>query len=207
MSEPLRVATPGLAFSGVGPAFSGYVLAGGRSSRMGTDKALLPIGGTTLLDHVARSVREAAGNVTIIGPPDRYSEFGYPVIRDLVENHGPLGGLYTALSATKTDWNLIVACDMPGLTAHFLDNLLQEAESSPADCLVPSKPGRTGLDPLCAVYHRRCLPAAKAALDRKLLKMQDFVSSLRVSIWPVPNPGPLENVNTPEEWAAATEPR
>jgi molybdopterin-guanine dinucleotide biosynthesis protein A len=195
MTEPLRVATHG-------PAFSGYVLAGGRSTRMGRDKALLPFGRATLLDHVAQCVHQSAGNVTVIGPPERYAAFGYPVVADHVENSGPLGGLFTALSITPSDWNLIVACDMPGLTAHFLDSLLHAAESSPADCLVPSKTGRAELDPLCAVYHRRCLSAAKAALDRNLLKMQDFVSSLHLSIWPVPNSGLLENVNTPEEWAA-----
>src|SRR5271163_1224329 len=103
-----------------GSSCSGYVLAGGRSTRMGRDKALLPLGDSTLLDHVAQCVRQAAGNVTIIGPPDRYASLGYPVTADLVTNCGPLGGLYTALSITETDWNLMVACDMPGLTAHFL---------------------------------------------------------------------------------------
>src|SRR5579863_10550524 len=90
MSAPSWVATAG--------SCSGYVLAGGRSTRMGRDKALLPLGDSTLLDHVAHCVRQAAGNVTIIGPPDRYAGLGYPVAADLVNDSGPLGGVYTALS-------------------------------------------------------------------------------------------------------------
>ncbi len=100
---------------------AGFVLAGGRSSRMGRDKALLPLDGRTLIDRVAGLVQRAAGNVTLIAPEGRY--MGYPVIPDLIANQGPLGGLYTALSATKASWNLLVACDMPGVTLEFLENL------------------------------------------------------------------------------------
>jgi molybdopterin-guanine dinucleotide biosynthesis protein A len=180
-------------------AYSGFVLAGGQSTRMGRDKALLPFGRSTLLDHIAKTVEAAAGNVTVIGPPDRYGKLGYPVVPDLVQNSGPLGGLYTALSITQTDWNLIVACDMPALIPGFLEQLLHAAKSGSGDCLAPQT--AAGLDPLCAVYHRRCLPFAKAALDRKLLKMQEFVSTIQTSTWLVPDSAPLENVNTPEEWA------
>src|ERR1700686_3791867 len=70
---------------------SGFVLAGGASSRMGRDKALLAYGETTLLEHVARAVRDAVGSVTLIGGPDRYGELGYAVFRDIVPGCGPLG--------------------------------------------------------------------------------------------------------------------
>jgi molybdenum cofactor guanylyltransferase len=179
---------------------SGYVLAGGASRRMGRDKALLPLGGATMVEQIASAVRNAAGNVTIIGPTERYGHLGFPVVPDKIENCGPLGGLYTALSITKTDWNVLVACDMPHVTATFLTQLIEAAEASGADCLVPETGGK--LDPLCAVYHRRVAPAAESAIHRKLLKMQDFISTLRTSRWPVPDPRPLHNVNTPAEWTA-----
>ena len=69
-----------------------YVLAGGRSSRMGRDKALLPVDGTTLIDHVASLARAVTNNVTIIAPPGRYRDLAYPVIADMREACGPLGG-------------------------------------------------------------------------------------------------------------------
>jgi molybdopterin-guanine dinucleotide biosynthesis protein A len=179
---------------------AGFVLVGGRSSRMGRDKALLRLGDSTLVELVAARVRAAAGNVTLIGPSERYGGLGYPVVGDLVEACGPLGGVYTALSITSADWNLVVACDMPSLTVEFLEDLLAAAEVVGPDCLVPQT--SSGLEPLCAVYHRRCLAAAKAAILHKVFKMHDFISGLRCETRPLSDPSPLENINTPEEWSA-----
>jgi len=123
---------------------------------------------------------------------------GYPSIPDLIENQGPLGGLYTALSTTKATWNLLVACDMPGLTLEFLEDLFRAAESSQADCIIPQS--AFGLDPLCAVYHRRCLAPAISSIEHKILKMHDFVATLQVQPYPVSNPAVLRNVNTPDQW-------
>ena len=182
---------------------AGFVLAGGRSSRMGRDKALLPLGeetpnGETMLDRVARLVGEIAGNVTVIGPAERYP--GYRMVEDKIENCGPLGGVYTALSISQADWNLIAACDMPELTAALLESLFQAAEASHADAVVPES--SRGLDPLCAVYHRRCAGLALSAIHQKIFKMHDFLSTLRVERLPVAQARALKNVNTPEEWAA-----
>jgi molybdopterin-guanine dinucleotide biosynthesis protein A len=167
---------------------------------MGQDKALLPLGGATMVEQIAAAVRGAAGNVTILGPVERYAHLGFPVVPDKIENCGPIGGLFTALSITKTDWNLFVACDMPHVTAAFLSQLIEAAEAADADCLVPETAGK--LDPLCAVYHARVAAAAESAIHRKLFKMQDFISILRTSRWPVPDARPLSNVNTPAEWTA-----
>ena len=111
---------------------SGFVLAGGGSSRMGRDKALLPYRGITLLEHLARTVQEAAGAVALVGDPVRYSSLGYPVYRDKFPGCGPLGGIYTALAVSSTDWNLIVACDMPGISVDVLRILLDSAPESGA---------------------------------------------------------------------------
>lgn len=167
---------------------------------MGRNKALLPLGGTTMIDHIAGLVLAAAGNVTLIGTPERYGGLGYRTIPDEVENCGPLAGVLTALRATESDWNLIVACDMPNLTAGFLENLFRLAEGSQASAVVPSS--ATGADPLCAVYHRRCASAAASAIDRKMLKMHDFISTLPVLYCSISDPRPLANINTPEEWSA-----
>ena len=179
---------------------AGFVLAGGRSTRMGRDKALLPFGGGTLVEHVAACVRGAAGNVTLIGPPEKYSFLGFPVVADAIPGRGPLGGLCTALRLTRAEWNLLVACDMPRLTAEFLSGLLDAAEAAGADCLAPST--SRGIEPLCAVYHRRVLAAAEWAILHKVLKMQDFVRGIGVREWPVADSARFENVNTLEEWEA-----
>ena len=121
---------------------AGFVLVGGRSTRMGRDKAFLTVGHgaseQTFVEHVAQAALGAVGNVTLVGAPERYQTLKYPVIPDRVADRGPLGGLFTALSATQADWNLILACDLPGITVEFLQNLLRLAEASDADCIVPS---------------------------------------------------------------------
>jgi molybdopterin-guanine dinucleotide biosynthesis protein A len=188
---------------------AGFVLAGGRSSRMGRDKALLPWKGSTLIESVAREVFLAAGSVTLIGSRslagERYGNLRFPVIYDQVEGSGPLGGLHAALSVTTAEWNLLVACDMPAVTHELLQELLAAAEVSGADALVPSTP--TGLEPLCAVYHVRLLPLVKAAIDSKLLKMHDFISTIQARLWPAPDSTSFRNLNTPEQLISEREAR
>jgi molybdopterin-guanine dinucleotide biosynthesis protein A len=195
-----------------GASRGGFVLVGGHSTRMGRDKALLEFQGSTLAGRIAECVRHVAGNVTLIGPPNRYRELGYTVIADRVPGCGPLGGVYTALSASHAEWNLIVACDMPLVTKELFDALFSNAESGPStvDCVV-SELTRTGpelvtsgahLDPLCAVYHRRSVTAARRAIDRRILKMHDFVSTLRLRSHTVTDSALLSNVNTPPEWSS-----
>jgi len=168
---------------------------------MGQDKALLPWKGSTLMESVAREVYNAAGNVTLIGSPERYGSLGFPVISDKMEGCGPLGGLHAALSATTAEWNVLVACDMPAVTSELLAELLEAAEASGADALVPQTPG--GLEPLCAVYHVRLLPAIESAIHSKLLKMHDFVSTIQAKKWPAPDPSVFRNINTPEQLLGA----
>lgn len=180
--------------------FEGFVLAGGRSSRMGRDKALLPLDGSTLVEQIAARVRAAAGSVTLIGSPDRYSGLGLPVAADLIANCGPIGGIYTALKISSAPWNLIVACDMPAVTAGFLARLLKAARDADADCLAPET--SLGLHPLCAVYHRRALATLQSAIDHKSFKMHDLLRTLRTIAKPAADASLLENVNTPVEWGA-----
>jgi molybdopterin-guanine dinucleotide biosynthesis protein A len=172
--------------------FEGFVLTGGRSSRMGRDKALLPVDRSTLVEQVAARVRAVAGSVTLIGAPERYTGLGLPVAADLIEGCGPIGGVYTALRISSAAWNL--------LTAGFLAQLLEGAQEADADCFVPKT--ASGLHPLCAVYHRLTLPAVEYAIDHKSFKMHDLLDSLRTVSWPVADVSLLENVNTPIEWSS-----
>jgi len=180
-----------------GVARAGFVLAGGASSRMGRDKALLPWRGASLLVHVARQVEMAAGSVAIIGPRRLYSDLGLPVFEDLHPGCGPLSGIEAALTATAAQWNLVAACDMPGLTEVFLRSLLEHAEASSADAVVAD--GGRGLEPLCACYRRTCLPAIRQAIQTKVFKLADALAGLRLERWPV-EPAQLVNLNTPQDW-------
>ncbi len=174
----------------------GFVLAGGRSTRMGRDKALLPLAGKTLLEQVAGVVLEAVDNVTVIGPPERYGHLGLRVIPDLVPDCGPLGGLLTALTASTAERVLLVACDMPELTPALLRDLM----AVDGDVVVCETEGR--LHPLCAVYHRSLLAAVETAVRQRSLKMHDFLSTIQVRRWPVSDVRLLANLNTPEDLLA-----
>jgi molybdopterin-guanine dinucleotide biosynthesis protein A len=166
---------------------------------MGRDKALLPYQGTTLVAHIAARVAAAAGCVTLVGSSGRYRDLPYATIDDLRPGSGPAGGLEAALHASKAEWNLLVACDMPRLTAGFLRNLFEAAETSGERCLVPVSPsGR--LEPLCAVYRRDCAAGVSDALARGIRKMTAVVAALGAVHWPVDEGVWFENLNTPGDW-------
>jgi molybdenum cofactor guanylyltransferase len=183
---------------------SGFVLAGGASRRMGQPKALLPYGGTTLVEHIAKIVSEAVrpvapDSVILIGDPERLGHLGLQVIPDELPGYGPAGGVYTALKMTKTDWNVLVACDMPSISAPVLRELLRRAETAERACVAAVGPyGQP--EPLCAVYHRRCLPALTRSIRDKQLRMRDFVKEIG-AVWVPVDIATLANFNTPAEWA------
>jgi molybdopterin-guanine dinucleotide biosynthesis protein A len=165
---------------------------------MGRDKALLSIDGSLLVERTAEVVRAAAGSVTLVGAPERYAQLGLPVLPDLAPGAGPICGLHTALKATRADWNLVVACDMPSLTARFLSDLLAAAQQLGCACLAPKT--ASALHPLCAVYHRHSVDAVEFAIQHNSLKMHDLLKSIGAVSWPVADASLLENVNTPLEW-------
>jgi molybdopterin-guanine dinucleotide biosynthesis protein A len=166
---------------------------------MGKDKALLPFRGGALAAYVAATVATAAGSAVLIGDPRKYGHLGYPVIPDRTPGAGPLGGIETALSCTVANWNLVLACDMPAISADFLRDLLDAGERSGADALVPAGPsGR--LEPLCAVYHRRAAATLRRALDRGVRKISEALAGLDAVPWPVIDSACFANLNTPEEW-------
>lgn len=179
---------------------AGFVLVGGKSSRMGRNKALLPFKGRTLLQHVTGVVHAVAGNVTLVGNPVEYSYFGYPVVEDIFHNSGPLSGVHAALHASHAEWNLILACDMPEITSDFLSRLMRHAEGSTADAVLPAGP--SGLpEPLCGAYRGRCADAITRALERHICKVTDGLAGLQIEVWRVPEKRYFHNLNTPQDWA------
>ncbi len=181
------------------------MLTGGMSSRMGRDKALLPFHGGALVAHVAAAATAAAGSVMLIGDPLKYGHLGYPVLPDRRPGAGPLGGIESALSYTTADWNLVLACDMPAISAEFLRGLLEAAERCNADALVPEGPSGL-LEPLSAVYHRRCLAEVRRALNAGVRKVTEGLTGLEVAHFAVADGACFENLNTPEEWACYHDP-
>lgn len=148
----------------------GFVAAGGRSSRMGRDKALLAYRGSTLIEHAIRRAREVTPDVRVLcGPTPRYEDLGAPVVEDPVCGAGPLAGLYAALLSASVDererifW---LAVDLPLVTADFLHGLLAGLDR--ADVVMART--HRGPEPLCAAFRTEASLAAvrRALLDGRL---------------------------------------
>ncbi|MBA2304192.1 MAG: molybdenum cofactor guanylyltransferase, partial [Acidobacteria bacterium] len=137
------------------------ILAGGRSRRFGgTDKAGLMVGGSPILARILAAVRPVTSRIFAVG--DRHgaaARAGLPVIADLLEDAGALGGIYTAIASSPCERTLVVGSDMPFLTERFLSHL---ASISGADVVIPRD--ATGLQPLCAIYSRRCATGIRERL-------------------------------------------
>jgi molybdenum cofactor guanylyltransferase len=146
------------------PDVTGFVLTGGKSTRMGRDKAVLKLEGRTLLDHAVATLRKITGEVCILGPRQLYARYGLPVIEDIYPGCGPLGGIHAALSHTRTQFNLIIAVDTPFLSPEFLAFMAGRAVQSGAVVTTPEIGGYR--QPLCSVYSRDFLPIAESALGR-----------------------------------------
>jgi molybdopterin-guanine dinucleotide biosynthesis protein A len=178
---------------------AGWVLIGGRSSRMGVDKALVPIEGQPLALRVAAEVAKVCSSVSLVGDPEKYRALGLPVVPDEFPGRGPLAGIEAALRVTEADWNLIVACDMPTLDPALLGELFEAClAAGSADGALPAyADGR--VEPLCAVYHRRCHPSIRAALVAGVCKVTDALQVLEIRYVRVASDAPFANLNTPED--------
>ncbi len=185
-----------------------YILVGGKSSRFGSDKALLDIEGRPLAVHLADTASQAAGSVTLVGPPARYEHLGLPVIPDTQADSGPLAGILAALEHTSQPWNLLLACDMPRITPVFLDWLFTQAEQAQQDACLPVSPeGRD--EPLCAVYARQAAAAIRRQIEagtRKITRALDALEVHRIEPGRYAHLDPsgalFTNLNTPADWKA-----
>ena len=153
------------------------VLAGGQSRRMGRDKALLPLGDQTLIERVIAAARPLAYPRVIVGDPATYAHLGLPVLPDRRPGLGPLGGLHTALGQTAAPV-LLLACDLPFLTADFLGYLVNRR--GPHQAVVPYT--AAGLQPLCALYEPSCLAAIEAAIQADQLGMRNLLHNLNLDL-------------------------
>ncbi len=157
---------------------SAFILTGGKSTRMGTDKAFVMLNGSILLDRMLQLARSVTGNVLIVGDPEKFSRFA-SVVEDIFPDCGPLAGIHAALRATSTEWNVILAVDLPFVTPALLHHLLARAMQSAAEVTVPNM---AGLQPLCAVYGRAFADRAEDALRAGHYKIDVLFSEARTEI-------------------------
>ena len=186
---------------------SAFVLAGGQSSRMGTDKAFLELDGQTMIRRVLGLAHAVAPEPRIVGSAAKFRAFAN-VVEDEFPGCGPLAGIQAALRASKEEWNLILAVDMPFVAVAFLQHLVRQAAASDAWVTVPRAEGRW--QPLCAVYRREFAEIAEQSLREGKYKIDPLFH--RVKVYSIEehelrargfSRDMFRNLNTPEDWRSA----
>jgi molybdopterin-guanine dinucleotide biosynthesis protein A len=175
------------------PNVEAFLLIGGKSSRMGRDKALLELNGAPLIKRTADLLEPLVAKTTLVisasqpanpSNTNPYSTFELPMLPDRWPNAGPLGGIATALPTAQTSWCLILACDMPFIGKDWLIFLLGQIAPSESDgaqqinAIVPET--TRGLEPLCAIYRSGCAQLLARELDAGVRKVTDALATLNL---------------------------
>ena len=150
---------------------TGIILAGGKSSRMGSDKGIVNLNGKKFIEHILAAVLPNVIEVLIIANNDNYNNLGYKVIKDKIKDCGPLGGIYTGLMNSKTENNIVVSCDIPFINSDLIKYIIEN--TSNADITVPVYKGN--IEPLCAVYTKRTSDQIYNLIMNKDLKIQNIL--------------------------------
>lgn len=183
----------------------GVVFCGGASLRMGQDKARIELEGRTFLQRCVDALATVVPRVLLAsGSRERHQGSGLECVLDLPGGSGPLAGLAAVLERAegRATWVLALACDMPLARPEVFTALLQRAREKDCDACLLRTPG--GLEPLYAVYHVRCLPAVRAALDREERRMNSFHGDVRIEALALADldravHGAARNLNTPHD--------
>ncbi|WP_303720128.1 molybdenum cofactor guanylyltransferase [Malonomonas rubra] len=187
-------------------SITGVILAGGQSRRMGRNKALLDMGGIPLIEKTYRTMAKLFSEVILItNTPEEYAFLNCRCQPDIYPGVGSIAGLHAALSASHTERIFVVPCDMPLLSPELITLLCQTDPTY--DAVVPFS--RMGLEPLHALYHRRCLPQLERAIRTGDIKIQNVLQDIWTYFLPVcayrhiPDAEhSFQNINRPEDYAA-----
>jgi molybdopterin-guanine dinucleotide biosynthesis protein A len=188
---------------------TGFITAGGLSSRMGRDKAWLKLGDKTIIKHIIDALTPVTSNITIIANKPEYSEFGFPVYADTSQGIGPLEAIRTALVNSSTPRIILTGCDLPFVTSELFKFLIDIPSDKQA--IVPLGPEGM-LEPLCAVYSTEALESVARLIEgggRKVSLLFDLIPTRFVEFDEIRHLRNseifFENINTPEEYQAAIE--
>ncbi|MCI0568762.1 MAG: molybdenum cofactor guanylyltransferase [Acidobacteria bacterium] len=190
-----------------GKGFSGFVLAGGRSRRMGTNKALLPLGGKRLVDRAIELLSPLVDDVFVVGPPEVFPFLHVPVHPDEIRQAGPLGGILTGLRHARLDKSLVLGVDLPFLTGDVLDRVFKAAGTLDVDVTIPRY--HDTQETLCGVYSRRCITPIEGMLMAGHKAVLELLDRVRIQVLEeevfkdLLASDPFFNINTREDYEEA----
>lgn len=175
---------------------TGIILTGGKSSRMGKDKALLPIENTTFVSKIIHTIRPFTNQIFVVSNHQIHDQFNVERIEDCIADFGPVAAIYSGLKASKTQYNLIISCDSPLIDANVIDLLIQDPKSDLVMFQVQNR-----LNPINALYHQNCLPYFENAISKQQAKLMTVIEQINHTIIdaPVTIHQQLSNFNCPDD--------
>lgn len=174
---------------------SGVIMAGGKSSRIGTDKGLLKFRGNFLSEYAIHLIDSLLAEVYISSNNRNYEQFNLPIIFDIYKNIGPMGGLHAVLKTISSEYVFIISCDMPFMTKEVVNILISNLGDN--DVIIPIVENK--LEPLCAIYSRRLFPEIEKRIKHGNYKMQDLILASRTKFVKFENNLVFRNINTKED--------
>jgi len=175
---------------------TGIILAGGNSSRMGTDKALILFRGKKLIEYSIALMKEICHHILISANNQVYNSFGFPVIPDNFQGIGPLAGIEACLRYSQTRINLVVSCDTPFININLFRDILNNIENNQA--VVPVLKGGK-VEPLTGYYSKEILPMLIQQIEKRDYKMQNLLKQVNTKYIALADYHLLNNLNTPED--------
>lgn len=177
--------------------FGAFILAGGKSSRMGNDKGLLMLNNKPMIVHVIETLKQLTTDIIIVSNQAEYNEFGLPVFEDMIKDAGPLAGIYTGLTRSKHKKNIVVSCDVPFVSVELLTFLLENSWEN--DVTIPLKNNKT--HQVIGVYDKDCVEVFKQELENNQRKMKVALEKVKLNVVDANRFDEKEffNVNTPQE--------
>jgi len=185
---------------------TGIILAGGKSSRMGTDKGLQLLCGKPLIGYAIEALSGICENLIISSSSEVYHSFGYLVVDDEFPGIGPMGGIYSALKQSKTEKNLVLSCDLPFVTIELLEYILENSDGY--EVAVPYE-GNRHYEPLCGFYHVSVLDILSNYIKKGNYKLPDLFDEIAINKLVIGNELPFYhkdlflNVNTSSDLTKA----
>jgi molybdenum cofactor guanylyltransferase len=178
-----------------------YILAGGKSSRMGTEKGLVSLQGQPFIEHIIRTLKNITRNISILSNNNLYNHLGFPVLEDIEKEKGPLGGIHTGLVNSNKEYNLFVSCDIPLINTQILNHLIAGINHSNNTFIASHGSNK---EPLCGIYSKKNTALINELLDKNELSVHKALEHLNakyidVSTAPFYNKNIFYNINSKEE--------
>lgn len=175
-----------------------FILCGGKSSRMQSEKGLVLFQDKPFIEHIIQAILPVTNQIKLITASSEYDYLEYEKIPDIIVDKGPLGGIYTALSHSETEFNLILSCDIPLISTGLLQELISK-HTREAGITIFASESKT--HPLIGIYSKDILPVIKKSIDAGELRMMDLLSKVPHQIIKIEENEtfPLTNINSADE--------